>query len=100
MRWLQKCRQPHSDQRFNLGPNPRIAFDGGVSLKEEAVVPRISPTLGRLLFVCEAEIAKDPGARWIRCGDLGTPVQNTARLIEVNGFSNVSRSQNRPLHFS
>jgi hypothetical protein len=53
-------------------------------------VPRTSATLSSFIFVCKAKIAENARARWISCLDVGTAVQNTASLIEVNGFDDVS----------
>ena len=70
------------DQRFHLSPNSGIAFNFGVSLHEDAVVPWVVPALDRVGIV-EPEISDDAGACWIGGANLGPAVDKTVRLIEI-----------------
>jgi hypothetical protein len=67
--WPEWRSYPGLDERFNLGPNLRIAFNGSVAFEEKPVIPRISLAVGRLLLVVQTEIPEHRSTSRISCHD-------------------------------
>src|SRR5215470_6297954 len=61
--------------------------------EKEPVIPGISATFRRCFLIGEAEVAENSGARRVGCRDRRAPMKETARLIEIDGFGNISRNE-------
>lgn len=64
-----------------------------MSFEKEPVIPGVSVTFRRFFLIAEAEVAENSGARRIGCRDGRAPMKKTARLIEIDGFGNISRNE-------
>src|SRR5215510_251617 len=87
-------RQPHArfDKVLNLRPNDWIAFDGGVALEEEPVVPRISTARAGFFWVSEVKIADNRSARRISRDNFRAAVNYSVTLIKIDCFGDVCRN--------
>ena len=77
------CGQIRPYQTLRLSPHAWIAFNLGVGLPEDAIVPRVFGAIIWALFVVESKIPDDSRACRIGCANGGLAVEKSTRLIEI-----------------
>src|ERR1700732_2293204 len=77
------CRQVRTDQSLRTFPDICIAFNLGVGLREDTVIPGILFAVVRARWVVGPKISDDAGASRIGSANLGLAVEKPVRLIEI-----------------
>jgi hypothetical protein len=79
------CRQVRPDQSLRTFPDICIAFNLGVGLREDTVIPGILFAVVRAPCVVGPKISDDACASRIGSANLGLAVEKPVRLIEIGG---------------
>ena len=79
--------QTRPDQGFHSIPNHRIAFNLGVRLHEDTIVPGVLGAVERALFIVKSEVSNDPRACSIGGVDIMVAVDEPMGLIEIDCLS-------------
>ena len=72
-----------------LEPKHRITFNLCVSFHEETVIPGILGAFEGALFVVKSKVSNDLRARWIGGANIVVAVDESMRLIEVDGLCHI-----------